>query len=127
MDEKKPRGEIRSNNSKGREMRQKLFRTYEDTEELLPGEYPPLGAVCQEKPRAEGGYAVTGRFREAKEKGRKGGNHTWRRGSCEGCGELMKAGKESTGKGGSCQAGEQILPQKLTAAEEMHAHGCRML
>lgn len=39
----------------------------------------------------------------------------------------MEAGKESTGKGGFSQAGERILPQKLIAAEEMHARGCCML
>lgn len=44
-----------------------------------------------------------------------------KRGSCKGCGELMKTGKESTGKDGFSPAGEQILPQKLTAAEEINA------
>lgn len=34
-------------------------------------------AVCQEKPQPEGGCDVTERFREAKEKGRKGGNCAW--------------------------------------------------
>lgn len=33
----------------------------------------------------------------------------------------MKTGKESTGKDGFFQAGEQVLPHKLIAAEEMHA------
>lgn len=34
----------------------------------------------------------------------------------------MKTGKKkSTGKGGFSQSGEQILPQKVIAAEEMHA------
>lgn len=32
----------------------------------------------------------------------------------------MRTGKECTGKGGFSQAGEQILPQKLIVAEEMH-------
>lgn len=78
-------------------------------------------AVWQEKPRAEGRYAVTKRLREAKEKGRKEGNCVWKRGSCKGCGELMKTGKKSTGKSEFSPAAEQILPQKLTAAEEIKA------
>lgn len=42
----------------------------------------------------------------------------WRRGSYEGCRELMKTGKESTGKGGFSQSGKQVLPQKVTAAKK---------
>lgn len=45
----------------------------------------------------------------------------WRRGFCKGRRELMKTGKESTGKGGFSQVGEQTLPQKLIAAAEVHA------
>lgn len=54
---------------------------------------PWLCAVCQEKPQAEGGCAVTERFRETKEKGRKGRNCVRRRGSGEGCREHTEAEK----------------------------------
>lgn len=86
---------------------------------------PWLCAVCQEKPQAEGGCAVTERFRETKRKdGREGtvcGGEALVRGA-----ESIRRQK-STGKGGFSQAGEQTLAQNLIVTEEMHAQGCHML